>query len=259
MNTWETADGTLAMAYDAHATELRGVVRHALVHRALVDHAPTPRRVLDVGGGSGTQARLLARKGHEVTLLDPDPAMIDRARAAVDEESDEVRARIHLVHGSGEDAADLVGGDWDLVCCHGVLMYLPDPAPLLSALVDLTGDGGVLSVLAKNAAALSWRAALERRWADALALLDVDTETGNLAVDSRGDHLDALIAQLGELGAPVTAWYGVRVATDHLGDTPPGSDRDQAIALEWEFGRRDPYRRCARLLHLIATKTGTAA
>ena len=37
-------------------------------------------------------------------------------------------------------------------------------------------------------------------------------------------------------------WYGVRVFTDHLGDQSPGSELSDYLQVEWEAGRRDPYR-----------------
>lgn len=255
-DSW-VSGGALAADYTAHALTLRGVVRHALVHRALTRHVPAPSRVLDVGGGSGTQARMLAGAGHHVTILEPDPAMLDTATAQLAAEPEQIRERITLVRGRGEDAADLVGGDFDLVCCHGVLMYLSDPGPLLRQMVAAAAPGGVLSVLTKNADAIPLRPALSGRWAEATALLDTDTETGNLGVTSRGHRLDQLALSMAAHGAPLTGWYGVRVATDHLGDTPAAPDHPDAIELEWRLGQRDPYRSCARLLHLICTKTPT--
>src|SRR5215471_14562963 len=41
-----------------------------------------PARVLDVGGGPGTYAAPLARRGYRVHLIDPVPLHVDQARAA---------------------------------------------------------------------------------------------------------------------------------------------------------------------------------
>lgn len=122
----------------------------------------------------------------------------------------------------------------------------------------------------KRAAAITLRPALEGRWADALTKIDADTEIGNLGATSRGHHLGALEVQLAQLGAPVESWRGVRIATDHLRDTPadeqiddvtgPGdSNRNLAVEVEWQLGGRDPYRHVARLLHLICRRDPTGA
>ncbi len=56
-------------------------------------------------------------------------------------------------------------------------------------------------------------------------------------------------------GAEVVEWYGVRVFTDHLGDDSPPDPTllEEIIKLEWEAGRRHPYRGVARLIHLIGS------
>jgi S-adenosylmethionine-dependent methyltransferase len=268
-NSWTEA-GTgpgragLAASYARHVGSLRGALRHALVSRALFAHLPDrPQRILDVGGGTGHQALVLAHAGHLVHLLDPDPQMLARARLAIDSESSEVRARIRLTEGTGEEAAELVDhGHYDLVTCHGVLMYLADPAPLLSTLVAGVHPGGLVSVLAKNASALAMRPGMEGRWSDALDTLRTTgnpgphaPETGGLGVASRGDTVPAVEAAILAQGAEMVAWYGVRVFTDHLRDAPVGADFDRIVDLEWEAGRQDPYRQVARLFHLIARRS----
>ncbi|MEU9836307.1 methyltransferase domain-containing protein [Streptosporangium sp. NPDC048047] len=258
-NTW-LPDGDLSAAYARHGATLRGALRHALVARALLAHLPGQgQRVLDVGGGDGHQAAQLARAGHRVSVLDPDAGMLERARQRLAGEPEPVRARITLIEGRGEDAAELAGGDFDLVCCHGVLMYLEDPVPLLTAVVAAARPGGLISVLTKNADALAMRPALEGRWADALEMMRARTEVGNLGVRTRAHTVADLHELLSDLGVGVVAWYGVRVFTDHLGEIPVPEGFDQILQAEWEAGRCDPYRGVARMIHLIASTAAPAA
>ncbi|MGI5292688.1 methyltransferase domain-containing protein [Nonomuraea polychroma] len=254
-NTWLSPAGDLSAAYARHRGTLRGALRHALVARALLAHLPsTPQRVLDVGGGDGHQAVQLARAGHQVSVLDPDAGMLARAAERLKDEPEEVRARVTLIEGRGEDATELAGGDFDLTCCHGVLMYLADPGPLLAAVVGATRAGGLISVLTKNADALAMRPALEGRWTDALAVISARTEVGNLGVRTRAHTICEVSDLLRRCGATQVTWYGVRIFTDHLGDTPVGEGFDHILQLEWEAGCRDPYRHIARMFHLIASK-----
>ncbi|MEZ0076261.1 methyltransferase [Planotetraspora sp. GP83] len=255
-NSWISASGAdLSAGYARHAGTLRGALRHALVARALRTHLPPGAQlVLDVGGGDAHQAVQLARAGHHVTVLEPDPAMLERAAQRLASESDPVRGRVNLVPGRGEQTAELVGGGWDLVCCHGVLMYQDDPALLLATLVNAAREGGLLSILTKNGDALAMRPGLEARWADALAAMGSRREVGRLGVPTRADTLSDVQGMLSAAGAETVAWYGVRIFTDHLGDAPVGEGFDQILEAEWAAGERDPYRLVARNIHIIARK-----
>lgn len=259
MNSWTgpADDGAdLASPYARHSGTLRGMLRHHLVDRALAQHlSGQPQRVLDIGGGTGQQARLLAARGHHLTIVDPDQAMLDKARAAWAEYTAATGSslgQVCFLHGTGEQAPRLAGTGWDVVLCHGVLMYLQDPVPLLRALAECVRPGGLVSVLAKQDTALAMRPGLQRNWSGVVDALRTPVEHGRLGVESRGVSREEVSGVLAEQGVHAVEWYGVRCFTDHLGDEPAGDDFAQILEAEWEAGRRDPYRRIARLFHLIA-------
>jgi S-adenosylmethionine-dependent methyltransferase len=243
----------LANPFLAHAKTLRGVVRRRLVDRQLATNLPDPPvRIADVGGGAGQQALPLVRKGYEVTILDPSPAMLQEAERALASEGDDVRRRVRLVEGEGERAVEILGSkSFDAMLCHGVLMYLEDPRPMIRSLAAISQPGALISVLAKNASALALRPALEGRYEDALAALEMDRDLGGLGVVTRGDTIEGLSALFEEAGIELVRWYGVRVFTEHLGDRAPDPNLAEVVDLEWEAGGRDPYRSVARLIHLI--------
>lgn len=252
-NTWTTEGPGLARQYTSHSDTLRGLLRHHLVDRALAVHLPeAPQRILDVGGGTGTQARMLARRGHHVTLLDPDEEMLARATTAWQHLAARTPGSIDVVRGAGEQAAEIAGTGWDVVLCHGVLMYPEDPTALLHALARCVRPGGYVSVLAKQAGSLAMRRGLARDWSGVLETLRSPVEYGRLGAVSRGVGRADVIAHLADDHVQLVEWYGVRVFTDHLGDEPPGEDFEAALEAEWEAGRTDPYRGIARLFHLIA-------
>jgi S-adenosylmethionine-dependent methyltransferase len=247
----------LAGRYLATNKTLRTVLRYILVARQLGEHLPqAPTRVADVGGGAGHVAIPLAREAYEVTILDPSRAMLQEAHRALLLEDEAVRRRVRLVEGTGERARETLGGErFDVVLCHGVLPYLEDPYPLIQALASVARPDGLVSLLAKNAAALAMRPALEGRYEDALAAFDTDRNLGRLGAVTRGDTVAGLSGLLEQAGVEVLQWYGVRVFTDHLGDRPPDANLPDILQLEWEAGRRDPYRHVGRLIHLIGRRS----
>jgi len=246
----------LAAGFLDHYSSTRGVVRHTLIARQIRDHLPSgTSRVADIGGGAGAQAIELARQGCAVDLLDPSAEMLDEARAKLDQEPDDVAARVQLFEATGDQAtAVLEPGGYDVAMCHGVLMYLDRSEPVVDELVQLVRPGGLVSVVTKNQHSLAMRAGLRGDWTKALGLFDADRTVGNLGAVTRGDTIEELTATLEASGAPVEAWYGIRVFTDHLPDEPAADDLSELIAAEWEAGRRDPYRGVAPLLHVLARR-----
>jgi S-adenosylmethionine-dependent methyltransferase len=246
----------LAAGYNSSGGTLRRVLRHELTGRGLAEHISGPPAVIvDVGGGAGQQAIPLLRRGYEVTILDPSREMLDEARRRLAAEDQYARQLARLVEGTGDRAHEVLGGEtFDAVLCHGVLMYLKNSRPMIQALSALARPGGIVSVLTKNASALAARPALEGRYRDALAMLGTDRDLGRLGVMTRGDTVEELSAAFAEAGLTVEQWYGVRVFTDHLGDSTPGEDLPEMLELEWEAGKRDPYRSVGRLIHVVGRK-----
>ncbi len=248
------ADGAYASA--------KGLVRTYVMHRQLLEHLPSPpASVLDVGGGAGHQSFPLAQAGYEVTLLDPSPAMLDKARQRLERLPGDARRRVALLEAAGENADEAVHGRrFDAVLCHGVLGYLERPEPVLDQLCRCAAEGGLVSIMAGNAEAAAVRPAMERRWDDALAAFDAKEEIGVLGLPTRAHTVE----ELGELvrgrGVEPLRWYGVWLFVDWLdlsgSPVDPGDARQVAASAEAELeaGRRDPYRRLSRIFHLVGRK-----
>ena len=240
---------------DGAYASVKGRVRTAVLHRQLLDHLPPPpAAVLDVGGGAGHQALPLAEAGYAVTVLDPSAAMLDKARVRLGD-------RAAYVAADGADAEEAVGGRrFAAVLCHGVLGYLEHPEPVVDAVCRCAAPGGVVSVMSGNADAMAVRPALERRWADALAAFDSPTETGVLGLPTRAHTVEELSALLAARGVGVERWYGVWLFVDWLdlsgAPLDPGDEEQVAgaVDVELEAGRRDPYRRLSRIVHLVGRR-----
>ncbi|WP_406167976.1 class I SAM-dependent methyltransferase [Streptomyces sp. NBC_00996] len=213
-------------------------------------------RILDVGMGQGTQALRLARAGHQVTGLEQDAKILAVAREALAAEPEGIRGRVRLIEGDGrETGVHFLPGSFDVVLCHGVLMYVEEPDALLAGLARMLAPGGLLSLLVRNADALAMRPGLSGDWAATLASFDTTAYTNRLGLDVRADRLATLTSTLAGIGAPLHAWYGVRVFTDTAPDAAPvPPDAESLLAAEERAGRTDPYRQVAALLHLCGVR-----
>jgi S-adenosylmethionine-dependent methyltransferase len=259
-------DDTWASLADKFADEayasVKGYVRTYVMHHQLLEHLPPPPSpVLDVGGGAGHQSFPLAQAGYDVTLLDPSPAMLDKARQRLARLPGEVQQRVRLLQADGENADEAVKGQrFAAVLCHGVLGYLTDPEPLVTQLCRCADAGGIVSIMTGNANTGAVRPALERRWDDALASFDARTEIGVLGVPGRADTVEELSELMRGHGVQPLRWYGVWLFVDWLefsGAELDPSDTKQVAAtaaVELEASRRDPYRQLSRVFHLVGRK-----
>lgn len=124
-----TAFGPVALFYD----ELMAGVPYQFwveyAERVWAAHALSPRRILDLACGTGTVARLLARRGYEVVGVDLSGPMLDAARAQ--SQSENVSIPFHQ-----QDAAELhlPGQTFDAcVSLFDSLNYILEPERLAEA------------------------------------------------------------------------------------------------------------------------------
>ena len=250
---------------DGAYASVKGHVRTHVLHQQLLEHLPAPPApVLDVGGGAGHQSFPLAEAGYDVTLLDPSPAMLDKARQRLQGLSGEARQRVSLLQAAGEHADEAVNGRrFAAVLCHGVLGYLERPEPLVDQLCRCAAAGGLVSIMTGNAKATAVRPALERRWDDALAAFDARTGIGVLGVPGRADTVEEVSELVRSRGVQPLRWYGVWLFVDWLEfsgvELDPRDSKQVAAtaAVELEASRRDPYRQLSRVFHLVGRKSPT--
>jgi len=237
---------------------VRNLVRQALVTRQLLSHLPEPDdalQVLDVGCGQGTQLRALARAGYRSTGMDISVELLDRARADLAHEAADVRARVTLRQGDIDALGEVTDRGFDIVLCHGLLMYLPSLEEGVRKLATVVKPGGLLSLLTRNRASLAMRAGMAGNWSTAIDSFDARYYDNRLGLGGlRADEPEEVITVLAHRGVHVVAWYGVRLFTDHWGDLTPGEHFDELVGAEEEAGRRDPYRRLASLTHVIGRR-----
>lgn len=213
-------------------------------------------RVLDVGGGTGGLAVSLAGLGHRVTVADPSPD----ALAALERRAAESGVQ-HLVDAVQADTATLSSlvepASVDLVCCHGVLEYVDDPAAAVAAVAGTVRPGGLASLLVAQRSAVVLARALAGRFTEATHALDDP--------DGRWGADDPLPRRFDEsLVVPLVTAAGLRVQQVHgvrlFSDLVPAAlvDGEQArtalLDLERAAGEHPVLAALATQLHVVAER-----
>jgi len=203
----------------------------------------------------GTQALYLARAGHQVTGID------SSARCCPGLPGAGRRARRgsppgHPHRSDGEHAPQLAAGPFDLVLCHGVLMYLARTGPCCARSRRWQRGRGDLAAGAQRPGPGHARRPAGN-WPGALAHLIARTmSTGWAYPPARMRPRISTCHGTARLAAH--RMVRVRVFTDHRDEPAPGADQlAPLLAAERAAGGRDPYRSVAALLHLVYGRVGT--
>lgn len=245
--------GSVENVWSSRLGSLRNVVRQHVVKEQLHAHLEGVQTVLDVGCGQGTQAIELAARGLQVTGVDPSSDLLAQMRDAAYAR----RCQVEAVQGEiGELSQLLPGRAFDLVCAHGLLMYLPDGRAALEQLARVARLGGLISFTVRNGDALAYRPGVRGQWRAALEAFDATTYVNELGASAYAHRLDEVLSWCDDLGLRVEQWYGVRVLTDGCAadERPVRSALADCLAAEVEAGRRDPYRRLGSQLHVLARR-----
>ncbi|HEY0933302.1 MAG TPA: class I SAM-dependent methyltransferase [Trebonia sp.] len=217
--------------------------------------------IVDVGAGTGGFAVRIARRGHQVTVVDPSPDALAAARWR----AAEAGVTLTEVQGDAVDLPALVGepgaggGGADLVICHSVLEYVDSPSAALAAVARVLRPGGTVSVLAANAVAAVLQRALTGKYAEAQALLPGTARSGAGADPAPASPSAARRFTLSELTALIQAAglragdaHGIRIFSGLL----PGAGADPGAAealreLEEAAASCPPLRDIAARLHVL--------
>ena len=136
--------GVDAVAYYDDAAErfaqLYDSISFEAVHPTILGYLPRKGRALDIGAGSGRDARALAERGLDVTAVEPAAGFVSRA-APRDTRIRWVNDRLPELAGLKEEV-----GDYDFILCSAVLMLLPpgDLAPSFKRMERLLARSGLV-------------------------------------------------------------------------------------------------------------------
>ena len=252
-----SSNSNLQQHFDQHVeawqqyTQLAGgKLRHQVIlHHLLANIPSSPLKILDAGGGTGEQAANLARLGHDVTLLDFSPPMLEAAHQHC--------AGLAVTCACAEaNQVDTLfpPHTFDVVLCHSLLEFVEDPMLILQRLTNVLRKEGLISIVVGNRHHAPLRAALvQRDYREARLGLDGDSSGTDLfGLPRRTFYPEAIHQMLEECSLRLVGEYGVRVFSDLMGN---GIDvGEDLLALELSASPRMPYRHLARFLQFVAAK-----
>lgn len=243
--------GSVESVWSERLGSLRNEVRQHVIADQLAGHLAGLRSAVDVGCGQGTQAVELAARGMEVLGVDPSTDLLEQARGRAAERGVPIRT---VVGGIDDLGTVLAGESFDLVCAHGLLMYLPDGYAALRKLLGPLRVGGRISFTVRNGDALAYRPGVRGDWKGALDAFHSRSYVNELGALASAHRLDEVLGWCADLGLEVLAWYGVRVFTDPwtASERPDAESFEDCLEAERLAGRSDPYRRLASQLHVVA-------
>lgn len=219
------------------------------------------KHILDVGGGDGMDAIYYAKMGHSVTLTDCSVTMLTEAKKMA--EGQGIDEQLALIQTEPDSLLNnLNGHSFDLILCHMMIEFVPDPQALINKLSLLLIQGGLISILDTN------------RFSDVyMRAIQLNDLPGALDAVGKQEYFhpwvkritprfsaDDFIDLLAENGCSVVGHYGVLNICGYLPNEPKFIPEyyHQLKELEDQLSGRYPYYLLARYFQVIGRKNQTS-
>lgn len=229
----------------------KGKLRLAILERdfdALNMH-DSPLRILDIGAGQGQFSEILAKKGHLVTLVEPAIEMLTLAQERF--QSQNLTAEFY--HCFLEDIAALQLPKFDLIICHAMLEWLPDPHMFFETISPFLTVNGKLSLLFYNREGLIYHNLVRGNF-HYIDRGNFKGEAGGLTPISPIDPID-LENYIEADGYTILKKSGIRTYYDFMNKEARNriSEEDH-LKMELKYSERVDYLPHARYLHWLLHK-----
>lgn len=225
----------------------KGKMRHKLLCHYLSDllhHSPL--QIVDVGGGTGVMALEFAQRGHTVVNVDVSKDALDIAsqRLAQFENADVLQQSLF----------DWIGRS-DVILCHAVLEWLPEPENAIKHLWQQLPAGGYLSLSFFNYHAALFSNAIYGNFDYIEKGMRVKNQVRlNPKHPIKPEELLSFIDNLD--GVEIAHSAGIRCFHDYMKDNErKTSSFDEIYALELQYGMSAPYKYLAKYFHVLLRKT----
>lgn len=237
-----------------HGT-LKGEIRLEVLKRelqhSLLRSVPQGARVLDLGGGAGQTALLVAQSGYAVDLVDVSQVMLDQALELFKTQG--LSSRLRTFRGSLQEWSQ-TQLNYPLVLCHAVLEWLENPQQALEDLLKSLPESACLSLMFFNRYGLEMHHLL-------LGNLDhytrgLPAKKTNTTMPLRAYFPDEVESWIQQVGWKVRRKIGVRVLHDYLRDRANALVQKECSLIDMELRLSDHplYWQMGRYVHFEIVK-----
>jgi len=255
----------------------KGRLRHELLLHHLKDVLNSNRKlsVLDVGGGTGVMSAEFAKRGHDVVIADISDEALDIAKQRLAAYSNVVYTNLDVAHmtcanTAGQDKSEQGASvqnssvdrpdnsiikHFDVIICHALLEWLPQPLTVLSTLLEQLKPKGIFSLSFFNQDAMLFNNALYGNFdyiekgmkvRNVVRLNPHNPQSPKTVLA----HLDALDEYTVELTA------GLRCFHDYMRKPEmQNSHYPQLLALEKQYGASEPYKWLGKYFYIQLSRS----
>lgn len=232
---------------------LKGQIRLAVLWRDLtqqLEQLPKdkPLRILDVGAGLAQLSIRLAQLGHQVTVNDISPTMLQKAKLAAGDIAHQIQWQV----GAYQDLTTKLGNQqYDLILCHAVLEWLAKPQQIIPFFKQQLTPTGLLSLCFYNPASFVYRNLIMGNF-NVLTKATFKADKGSLTPNNPVSY-DDVQHWLHQTGFNITSVSGLRVFHDYSPLKRGGHTNPEAVLqMELTYASQEPFKWLGRYLHVLA-------
>ncbi len=229
----------------------KGKLRLAILERDFeaLSLNESPLSILDIGAGQGQFAGILAEKGHSLTLVEPAIEMLELAKARFKERA--LSAEFH--HAYLADLPTMTLPQFDLITCHAMLEWLPEPFAFFEIIAPLLKKGGKLSLLFYNREGLIYHNLIRGNFHYVERGKFSGEKGGFTPISPIDPHI--LEAHLTDKGYTILKKSGIRTYYDFMSrEARNRISEEDHLRMELQYSESADYLPHARYLHWMMEK-----
>ncbi len=143
----DSAFSEKAKVYDSYGSSNSIIkISRRIVRNTLLNHLPINGRILELNGGTGSDALFFVHKGYNVHLIDISKGMIQKSKEKIT--SDEIHSRLTIERKSFEDLRSFQKNSFDYIFSNfGGLNCTPNVKKVIDQFPHILKDGGIVTLV----------------------------------------------------------------------------------------------------------------